>query len=193
MKRSAEYAFDENLADARRLADMMRRLDGLSVPTIALVQGAAIGGGVGLVCACDIAVAAADAVFSLSEVKLGLIPSVISPYVLRAIGERAAGRYILTGERFDAAEALRIGLVHAVVPAAELEASGEAITHAIVANGPEAVTAAKRLIADVAGKPIDGALIDETARRIAEIRRGDEGREGVGAFLDKRPPSWTKD
>ena len=193
MKRSAGYAFDDNLADARGLADMMRRLDGLSVPTIALVQGAAIGGGVGLVCACDMAVAADDAVFSLSEVKLGLIPSVISPYVLRAIGERAARRYVLTGERFDAAEALRIGLVHAVVPAAELKAAGAALTNAIVANGPEAVTAAKRLIADVAGKTIDGALIDETARRIAEIRRGDEGREGVGAFLDKRPPSWAKD
>lgn len=193
MKRSAEYAFDENLANARRLADMMRRLDALPMPTIALVRGAAMGGGVGLVAACDMAVAADDAFFSLSEVKLGLIPSVISPYVLRAIGERAAGRYVLTGERFDAAEALRIGLVHAVVPAAELEATSAALASAILANGPEAVAAAKRLIADVAGKPIDGALIDETARRIAEIRRGDEGREGVGAFLEKRRPSWAKD
>jgi len=193
MKRSAEYAFDDNLAEARRMADMIRRLDALSMPSIALVQGVAMGGGVGLVAACDMAVAAADAIFSLSEVKLGLIPSVISPYVLRAIGERAAGRYFLTAERFDAAEALRIGLVQAVAPAAELEAAGEALAGAILANGPEAVMAAKRLIADVAGKPIDGALIDETARRIAEIRRSDQGREGVGAFLEKRKPNWRGD
>jgi methylglutaconyl-CoA hydratase len=190
MKRSAEYAFDENLAEARRLAGMIRRLDTLPMPTIALVQGAAIGGGVGLVAACDIALAAEVAVFSFSEVKLGIIPSVISPYVLRAIGERAAGRYVLSGERFDAAEALRIGLVHAVLPADGLGAAGEELTNAILANGPEAVAAAKRLIADVAGQPIDGSLIEETARRIAEIRRGAEGREGVGAFLDKRKPNW---
>jgi methylglutaconyl-CoA hydratase len=157
------------------------------------VQGAAIGGGIGLVAACDMALAANDAIFSLSEVKLGLIPSVISPYVLRAIGERAARRYVLTGERFEAAEALRIGLVHAVVPEEGLEAAGEALADAVLANGPEAVAKAKKLIADVAGKPIDGALIDETARRIAEIRRGDEGREGVGAFLEKRRPNWRRD
>ncbi|MDP7241191.1 MAG: enoyl-CoA hydratase/isomerase family protein [Rhodospirillales bacterium] len=190
MKRSAEYAFDENLTEARRLAEMIRRLDTLPMPTIALVQGAAIGGGVGLVAACDIALAADAAVFSFSEVKLGIIPSVISPYVLRAIGERAAGRYVLTGERFDAAEALRIGLVHAVVPADGLDSASEALTNTILANGPEAVAAAKRLIADIAGQPIDGALIEETARRIAEIRRGAEGREGVGAFLEKRKPNW---
>jgi len=193
MKRSAGYAFDENLAEARRLAEMVRRLDALPMPTIALVQGAAIGGGIGLVAACDMALAANDAIFSLSEVKLGLIPSVISPYVLRAIGERAARRYVLTGERFEAAEALRIGLVHAVVPEEGLEAAGEALADAVLANGPEAVAKAKKLIADVAGKPIDGALIDETARRIAEIRRGDEGREGVGAFLEKRRPNWRGD
>jgi methylglutaconyl-CoA hydratase len=193
MKCSADYAFDENLAEARRLAEMIRRLDSLPMPTIALVQGAAIGGGIGLVAACDMALAANDAIFSLSEVKLGLIPSVISPYVLRAIGERAARRYVLTGERFEAAEALRIGLVHAVVPEEGLEAAGEALADAVLANGPEAVAKAKKLIADVAGKPIDGALIDETARRIAEIRRGDEGREGVGAFLEKRRPNWRRD
>jgi len=193
MKRSAGYAFDENLAEARRLAEMVRRLDALPMPTIALVQGAAIGGGIGLVAACDMALAANDAIFSLSEVKLGIIPSVISPYVLRAIGERAAHRYVLTGERFDAAEALRIGLVHAVVPADGLEAAGDALAGGVVANGPEAVAKAKKLITDVAGKPIDGALIDETARRIAEIRRGDEGREGVGAFLEKRRPNWRGD
>ena len=193
MKRSAEYAFDENLTEARRLAEMIRRLDTLPMPTIALVQGAAIGGGVGLVAACDIALASDAAVFSFSEVKLGIIPSVISPYVLRAIGERAAGRYVLTGERFDAAEALRIGLVHAVVPADGLDSASEALTSTILANGPEAVAAAKRLIADIAGQPIDGALIEETARRIAEIRRGAEGREGVGAFLEKRQPYWRGD
>ena len=193
MKRSAGYSFDENLADARRLAEMIRRLDTLPMPTIALVQGAAIGGGVGLVAACDIALAAEATIFSFSEVKLGIIPSVISPYVLRAIGERAAGRYVLTGERFDAAEALRIGLVHAVLPADGLEAAGETLTDAILANGPEAVAAAKRLIADVAGKPIDETLIEETARRIADIRRSDQGREGVGAFLEKRKPNWRGD
>ena len=193
MKRSAGYDFDDNLAEARRLAEMIRRLDALPMPTIALVQGAAIGGGIGLVAACDMALAAADAIFSLSEVKLGIIPSVISPYVLRAIGERAARRYVLTGERFDAAEALRIGLVHAVMPADGLEAAGEALAGAVLASGPEAVAKAKKLIADVASKPIDGALIDETARRIAEIRRGNEGREGVGAFLEKRRPNWHGD
>ena len=174
MQRTAAYTREENLADARRLADMVHRLDTLPRPTIALVQGGTFGGAVGLVAACDIVIASEAAFFSLSEVKLGLIPSVISPYVLRAIGSRAARRYILTAERFDAAEALRIGLVHAVVPPEELEAAGQRIVESLLAGGPRAVAAAKRLIADVSGRPLDAELRAETARRIAEIRAGDE-------------------
>ena len=190
MQRTAGYSRAENIADAGRLARLMALLDRLPKPTVALVQGAAYGGGVGLVAACDIAVAAQGARFCLSEVRLGLIPAVISPYVVAAIGARAARRYFLTAEPFDAAEARRIGLVHEVVPGADLEAAGGRMVASLLANGPDAVAAAKRLIADVAGRPRDDALIEDTAQRIAEIRGGDEAREGMAAFLDKRPPRW---
>lgn len=191
MKRTAAYSVADNEADALALAEMLSRLDTLPKPTVALVQGGAYGGGVGLVAACDMAVAADDAVFCLSEVKLGLIPSVISPYVLAAMGPRAARRYFLTAERFDAAEAHRLGLVHEVVPADGLAAAGERLTQALLAAGPEALAKAKDLIAHVAGRPVDAALKAETARRIAAARAGAEGKEGMSAFLERRKPGWS--
>ena len=170
----------------------MRTLDGLPKPTIAAVQGAAFGGGVGLVACCDIAVASDAAGFCLSEVRLGLIPSVISPYVIAAIGARAARRYFQTAERFDAATALRLGLVHEVVPAAALDGTIDAITAAIGEAGPSAVAAAKALVRDVAAVPLGDELVEDTAARIADIRASAEGREGVTAFLESRPPAWRE-
>jgi len=190
MRRMAEASEAENEADARALAELMRRLDRLSKPAVAAVQGPVFGGGVGLVACCDIAIAADTAVFALSEVRLGLIPAVVSPYVIAAIGPRAARRYFLTAERFDAAEALRLGLVHRVVPAAELTTATDRLLAMLAEGGPRAQAEAKRLIADVTGRPIDAALIDDTAGRIARIRASAEGREGIAAFLSKRKPSW---
>ncbi|MBX6322151.1 MAG: enoyl-CoA hydratase/isomerase family protein [Rhodospirillaceae bacterium] len=190
MRRTAAASREENLADARRFAAMLAAFDRLPKPTVALVQGAAYGGALGLIAACDVAFAADTASFALSEVKLGLVPAVISPYVLRAIGPRAARRYFLTGERFDAATALRLGLVHAVVPAAELEARGRALIEAIAANAPQAMARAKALVRQVAGRAIDDALVEETARLIAEVRGGAEACEGIAAFLDRRAPRW---
>ena len=190
MRRMASASEAENEKDAAGLAELMHRLNGLAKPTIALVQGAALGGGVGLVAACDLAIAATDAVFSLSEVRLGLIPSVISPYVIAAIGARAARRYFLTAERFDAATAARLGLVQAIVAADQLWPEGTKLAGLLVQNPPLAMAEAKRLIADVAGRPIDAALRGETARRIAKLRAGAEACEGVSAFLEKRKPRW---
>jgi len=190
MRRTADYSEVENLADARALAGLMRTLDRLPKPTVALVQGAAYGGGVGLVACCDIAVASTAAVFSLSEVRLGLLPSVISPYVVDAIGPRAARRYFLTAERFDAAEARRLGLVHEVVAPEDLEAAGARVLAALAECGPAAQAASKALVARVARGPIDDAMVEDTARRIAALRATPEGREGVMAFLEKRKPSW---
>ncbi|MEO8003926.1 MAG: enoyl-CoA hydratase/isomerase family protein [Betaproteobacteria bacterium] len=191
MKRMAKYSREENLRDAAALAGLMRSLDGMKKPTIARVQGAAYGGGVGLVACCDIAIAATQASFSLSEVRLGLIPSVISPYVIAAIGERAARRYFLTAERFDAHEARRVGLVHEVVDGNALDDAVAKIAAELLKGGPLAQAAAKKLIADVSRRPMDDALSAETAKRIAEIRTGDEGREGVAAFLEKRKADWS--
>jgi methylglutaconyl-CoA hydratase len=191
MKRMAGYDMAENLRDAEALGALMSSLDRLAKPTVALVHGAAYGGGVGLVACCDIVVAAISARFCLSEVKLGLIPAVISPYVVRAMGARAARRYFLTAEVFDAETARRLGLVHEVAPADGLEEAAAPIIDALLQAGPNAQAAAKALIARVAGAPIDDALIADTARRIAEIRATDEGREGVGAFLEKRKPRWS--
>jgi methylglutaconyl-CoA hydratase len=192
MRRTAGYSREENLRNARALAALMRTLDGLPKPTIALVQGAAYGGGVGLVACCDVALASPRATFCLSEVKLGLVPAVISPYVVAAIGPRAARRYALTAEPFDAAEARRIGLVHEVVEEDGLRAAGERVSEALLRNGPRAVAAAKALVVRVARAPLDDALVAETAERIATIRASDEGREGLAAFLEKRTPSWAK-
>lgn len=193
MRRMAGYSREENLGDSRGLGALMQTLDALDRPTVARVNGAAMGGGVGLVACCDVAVAADSAFFALSEVKLGLIPAVISPYVVTAIGERQARRYFVTGERFDAQTAWRLGLVHEVVPAERLDTAVDAILDAMLANGPNAMRAAKRLARDFARDPIDARMIEETARRIADQRAGDEGREGVAAFLEKRKPKWVKD
>lgn len=192
MQRMAEYSEAENQADAEALAALMKTLNGLSKPTVAQVQGAAYGGGVGLICCCDIAIASGAAQFSISEVKLGLIPSVISPYVVTAIGERQARRYALSAERFDAIEAKRIGLVHEVTSAEDLPAAVDAMVEALLANGPAAMAEAKDQIAGVANRPVDDRLIAAAATRIARIRVSDEGREGVAAFLEKRKPGWTR-
>lgn len=190
MKKMAGYSHDENQADAARLADMLRTIYLCPKPTIAKVQGDCYAGGMGLVAACDIVVAAEGVNFCLSEVKLGLIPATISPYVIKAMGEQAARRYFITAERFDAAAAQRMGFAHEVVPLEELDTSVAAIVRGLVANSPHAVSEAKKLVREVVGQPVSDALRDDTARRIAEIRASSEGREGVSSFLEKRKPSW---
>lgn len=192
MRRAAGYGLDQNRADADALAAMLRAIAELPKPTIARVHGAALGGGMGLACACDIAIASDNAVFATSEVRFGLIPATIGPYVLRAIGARQATRYFQTAERIDATRALAIGLVHEVVAADALDTKLTELVAALRSGGPQAQVASKRLIADIAGKTIDDALIDDTADRIARIRATDEAREGLGAFLEKRPASWTR-
>lgn len=192
MRRMADYSDAENLADSRALAELMATLNHLAKPTIALVQGAAYGGGVGLVACCDIAIATPRASFCLSEVKLGLIPAVISPYVVAAIGERAARRYCLTAERFDATEALRLGLVNEIVEEEALRGTAARFCTALLENGPAAISAAKELVFQVARQPLGAELREATARRIASIRASQEGREGLSAFLAKRKPSWIK-
>lgn len=190
MKRMAGYTRAENLADAGALAEMLRVIDTCPKPTIARVQGDAYAGGTGLVAACDIAVSSDTAGYCLSEVRLGLIPATISPYVIRAMGARAAHRYFLTAERFSAAEALRIGFVHEVVTAAALDAKVAELSQALVNAGPEAVRLCKKLLQDVAGQAITPALVRMTVEGIADIRVSAEGREGVQSFLQKRTPSW---
>ena len=190
MKKAAGFSEAENIADAQALARLLMVLGGLPKPTVALVHGPAYGGGVGLVSACDIAVAAERASFALTEVRLGLIPAVISPFVVRAIGESHARRFMLTGERFSAETALRIGLVHEVVPAEALQARGGEIVDMLLQCSPDAHCRAKALIAAVAGRPIDEALAEDVARRIAAARASADGREGIAAFLEKRPPRW---
>ncbi|SEB01067.1 enoyl-CoA hydratase/isomerase family protein [Variovorax sp. YR216] len=190
MKRMADYTRDENVADAGKLATMLRTIADCPKPTIARVQGDVYAGGMGLVAACDIAVSVDTAWYCLSEVKIGLIPATISPYVLRAMGTRASQRWFLTAERFAAAEAHRIGFVHEVVAADALDAKVAEIVKALTGASPAAVRACKTLIADVAGREIDDALVAKTVEGIADIRASEEGREGVQAFLQKRKPSW---
>lgn len=192
MRRMADYTQEENLMDALALAELMKTLDGLRKPTIALVQGAAYGGGVGLVACCDVAIASHRASFCLSEVKLGLIPAVISPYVVMAIGPRAARRYFQSAEMFNAAEAHRLGLVHEVVAEEDLPAVAERLSGAYLKNGPASMAAAKDLVARVSRGPLDDAMIRDTAERIAQARASAEGREGLTAFLQKRDPAWVK-
>ncbi|HHW63326.1 MAG TPA: enoyl-CoA hydratase/isomerase family protein [Rhodocyclaceae bacterium] len=192
MRRASDSTEAENLADSRKFAAMLRALSGLSKPTIARVQGAALGGGTGLTAACDMAIAADDASFATSEVKFGIIPAVISPYVLRAIGPRHALRYFQSAERFGAAEAKAMGLVNEVVPLAELDAAVERLVQALLACGPQAQLAAKQLIAALSGRPIDDTVAEETAVRIARQRATDEAREGFAAFFDKRSPAWMQ-
>ena len=190
MRRMADYTREENLADAAKLAFMLRTLYECPKPTIARVQGDVYAGGMGLVAACDMAVSVDTAHFCLSEVKLGLVPATISPYVIRAMGARAAHRYFLTAERFSAAQALRIGLVHEVVGADALDATVADLVGALLGAGPNAVRQCKRLVQDVAERDISRLLIERTVEGIADIRASDEGKEGVQSFLQKRKPNW---
>lgn len=192
MQRAAGYGIEENRNDAGELAEMLRRIADCPKPVIARVQGPAYGGGVGLVAACDMAVATFDAKFALTEVKLGLIPAVISPHVIAAIGERYARRYMLTAEAFSAAEAYRIGLIHEMVAddASLDEAVGEWVD-AVLKNGPQALAECKALIRSVSGRPLGPKVVDYTVERIASLRVSPEGQEGLAAFLQKRKPNWT--
>jgi methylglutaconyl-CoA hydratase len=192
MKRMAGYTRDDNITDAAALANMLRVLYQCPKPTIARVQGDVYAGGTGLVAACDMAVCVDSAQFCLSEVKLGLIPATVSPYVIRAMGTRAAHRYFLTAERFGAAEALRIGFVHQVVTPDQLDAAVAALAQTLVQAGPAAVKACKALVQDIAGKDITQLLIDRTVHAIADIRASAEGQEGIQAFLGKRKPNWLQ-
>ncbi len=192
MKRMATYTRDENLADGRGLARMLEVIYTCPKPTVARIQGDVYAGGMGLVAACDMAVAAEGAHFCLSEVKIGLIPATISPYVIRAMGSRAAHRWFLTAERFSAAQAHGMGLVHEVVPVDQLDAQVQAITGALVTAGPDAMRACKRLLHEVGGREITPGLIDRTVEGIADIRASQEGREGIRAFLEKRKPAWLQ-
>ncbi len=186
----AGYSRDENLDDASALARMLEVIYQCPKPTIAKVQGDVYAGGLGLVAACDIAIAADTAHYCVSEVRIGLIPATISPYLIRAIGARAAHRWFLTAERFGAAQATACGLVHEAVPASDLDARAAALAHTLVQAGPEAIKACKTLLHDVAGQEMSDSLLQDTAERIADIRVTPEGREGIGAFLDKRKPNW---
>lgn len=190
MRRVSGYSLDESRQDAQRLAAMLRAIDTCPKPVIARVQGDAYAGGVGLVAVCDIAVASFDARFCLSETRLGLIPATIGPYLLRALGPRMARRYLLTAERFDAAEAFRIGLLHDLAPPAELDDRIDALLTALMQTSAAAVTATKALLRDLAGRPLDEALAADTAERIAQVRASDDGREGIASFLEKRKPRW---
>jgi methylglutaconyl-CoA hydratase len=194
MKRAADFDEDQNREDAGELALMLNAIYACPKPVIARVQGNAFGGGVGVVAAADIAIGVSDAVFSLSEVKLGIIPAAISPYVIEAIGARYARRYFATAERMSAAEAYRIGLLHDL--AASVDAMDEmiaALCNALLANGPKAMQAAKTLIQAVSQKSIDDELMEDTVERIAQIRSTDEAKEGINAFLSKRKPNWVKE
>jgi methylglutaconyl-CoA hydratase len=190
MRRIASYTEAQNLADATQLGELLYLLDTLPKPTLALVQGPAVAGGIGLVCACDIVLSARSASFSIAEVRLGLVPAVISPYVINAIGVRHATRLFLTGERIDSAEAGRIGLVHEVVPDEALEARGETFIKLLLQGAPDAQREIKSLIDLVRGRPINPALSTETAKRIARVRASAEAKEGMSAFFEKRKPRW---
>jgi methylglutaconyl-CoA hydratase len=190
MKKMAGYSRAQNLADAAGLARMLQTLNDVPKPTVARIHGTAYGGGVGLTACCDIAIAAAEATFALSEAKLGLIPATISPYVIEAIGARQARRYFLTAERFEAAEAYRIGLVHDIVPIMQLDDRINEVLGTLLLVGPNAQRECKALIRAVAHQPIDAQIVAGTVRRIATVRASPEGKEGVAAFLGKRPAAW---
>ena len=189
MRGMADYTFDENLADSRGLARMFRALYDLPMPLVARVQGAAIGGGAGLVAVADVAIASTSATFAFTETRLGILPAVVSPYVVRKIGPAHATALFVTGLRFDALRALEIGLVEAVEEPPDLDARVEALVAAILAGGRQAVNAAKRLVREVEGRKLDD-VIELTVERIARARVGDEGQEGMRAFLEKREPTW---
>lgn len=193
MKRAANFTKAQNAKDAAGLADTLWVLHNLKKPTVARIQGPAYAGGMGFAAACDIAVASTEASFCLSETRLGLIPATISPYVVRAMGERAASRYCLTAERFDAAEAYRIGFVHEIAPPEDLDATINEILGHLIQAGPRALDESKKLIALVGGSKLTPAVRAETARRIAETRACPEGKEGIASFLEKRKPKWVTD
>lgn len=190
MKTMAGYSRKENFEDARQLARMLHTIWTCPKPVIAAIQGDTYAGGMGLVAACDIAIAASHANFCLSEARIGLIPATIGPYVVRAMGEQAARRYFITAERFDAVDALRLGFVHEVVAPDALEVKVADIAKTLATNSPAAVRESKRLVQDISGRPVSLELINETAEMIATVRSSTEGREGVSAFLEKRKPSW---
>ena len=192
MKRAAGYTIEQNRADARQLATMLRTLAELRQPTIARVHGAALGGGMGLAAACDLCVASTAASFATSEVRFGLIPATIGPYVLRAIGARQAARYFLTAERIAARRAWELGLVHELTESDALDARVQDIVNALLAGGPYSQAAAKDLIRAIADRPVDDVLVEDTAQRIAQIRATPEAKEGLSAFLEKRPPNWME-
>ena len=192
MKRMAGYSHEQNLADARALAAMLQALNTLPQPTIARVQGAAFGGAVGLVACCDLAVGSSLARFCLSETRIGLIPATISPYVIQAIGSRAARRYFLTAESFDAERALALNLLSAVAAPEDLDASVNGFIDTLLGNGPDALGAAKRLVLDYSNRVIDAALVEDSCERIATIRVAGEGQAGLAAFLDKQPMPWNR-
>ncbi|WP_439107090.1 enoyl-CoA hydratase/isomerase family protein [Congregibacter sp.] len=191
MKRMADFDYGRNLDDARALATMLQTLKTLPHPTIARVQGNAFGGAIGLISCCDIAIASDTALFGLTETRIGLIPSTIGPHVIEAIGARWARRLFLSAERFDAARAEEIQLIHQHCDASALDAQVDQIVATLLQNGPEAMRAAKVLVCDIAGKAVDAQMIDDTSARIAHLRVSSEGQEGLQAFLQKRPPSWT--
>lgn len=190
MRAMADYSWEQNRADAQALADMLWTMDRCPVPVVGRIQGDCYAGGMGLAAVCDVLVAAEGVHFCLSEAKLGLLPATIGPYVLRALGPRAAQRYFVTAERLSADRAHQLGFVHELCPAAELDARVEAILAALCANGPAAVRASKSLVQDLTGQPLTDSLRADTARRIADIRSSAEGKEGVSSFLEKRAPAW---
>ena len=192
MKSMAGMNFAENVADANNLATLMHTIDQSTKPTIACVNGAAFGGALGLIACCDIAIAGLDAKFCLSEVKLGLVPAVISPYVIRAIGQRNANRYFLTAETFDARTAVDMGLIHQATETSELHSTTKRIINQLLCNGPNAVKTAKALIRQVSSSDLDDTLMQFTAELIARVRVSEEGQEGLAAFLEKRKPTWNK-
>jgi methylglutaconyl-CoA hydratase len=190
MKAMAGYDWEQNRADAQKLADMLWTLDQCPVPVVGRVQGDCYAGGMGLAAICDVLVAVEGATFCLSEARLGLLPATISPYVVRALGTQASRRYMVTAERFSAVRAHALGMVHELATPETLDAKVNDIVTALVANGPKAVRECKRLVRDVSGVAITTELRSDTARRIADIRASDEGREGLASFLNKRPAGW---
>ena len=190
MKRMSNSDYAANMRDASALTTMLQKLNNLAQPTLVIIRGAVFGGGVGLVSCCDIAMASNESIFSLSEVKVGLVPATIGPYVIRAIGERNARRFFTSGERFGAEVAKNINLVHEVIEESELEEKVEFYENLFRKNGPKAVLAAKKIVADISNKEIDSSVINHTCKVISELRTSDEGKEGVSAFLEKRDPNW---
>jgi methylglutaconyl-CoA hydratase len=191
MRRQGEAPLDENLADARKLAALFHTLSLCTTPTVARVHGAALGGGMGLAAACDICIASTRAYFATTEVRFGIVPATIAPYVVRAMGERQAHRYFQTAERIDALRAQQIGLVHEVIEPDQLDGRVQEIVDALLAGGPLAQAAATDLVRHVARQPISPALVEETAQRIAVLRASPEAQEGLRAFLEKRAPAWN--